>query len=151
VHPAHRNGTVIALLWTGILDYAIATGCSWVGGCSAQPLQGSAAKVAAACDAALAHGLAPSPYRLAPYRPWTGGGLIRGGGGGADGGGGVGSSSSSGGRSAIPPLLRAYLRLGAWVCGPPAYDPEFHSVDLFTLLELGRADARYLRRFGGLG
>ena len=26
---------------------------------------------------------------------------------------------------AVPPLLRGYLRLGAWVCGEPAYDPDF--------------------------
>ena len=51
----------------------------------------------------------------------------------------------------VPPLLRGYLRLGAWVCGPPAYDPEFDAADLLVLLPLDRIDSRYLRFFLGEG
>ena len=51
-----------------------------------------------------------------------------------------------------PPLLRGYLRVGPWVCGPPAHDPEFGCADFPVLLGLHRLDARYLRHFvGGLG
>jgi putative hemolysin len=52
-------------------------------------------------------------------------------------------------RTAMPPLLRGYLRLGAWVCGPPAYDTDFGVADLFVLLPLDRVDPRYLRHFLG--
>ena len=50
-------------------------------------------------------------------------------------------------RHLAPPLLRGYLRLGAWVCGPPAHDPDFAVADLFVLLSLDRVDPRYLRHF----
>ena len=52
-------------------------------------------------------------------------------------------------RALVPPLLRGYLRLGAWVCGPPAHDPDFGVADLLVLLPLDRIDARYLRFFLG--
>ena len=49
----------------------------------------------------------------------------------------------------VPPLLRGYLRLGAKVCGPPAYDPDFGTADFYVLLSLDDTDPRYLRRFLG--
>ena len=49
----------------------------------------------------------------------------------------------------LPPLLRGYLRLGAWVCGEPAYDPDFDVADLFVLLSMDRIDPRYRRHFLG--
>jgi putative hemolysin len=49
----------------------------------------------------------------------------------------------------LPPLLRGYLRLGAWVCGPPAYDPDFGVADFLVLLCLDRMHPRYVRHFLG--
>ncbi|AXK36647.1 amino acid adenylation domain-containing protein [Streptomyces armeniacus] len=49
--------------------------------------------------------------------------------------------------NALPPLLRGYLRLGAKVCGPPAYDPDFHVADLYVLLSLRDTNPRSLRHF----
>jgi len=50
---------------------------------------------------------------------------------------------------AVPPLLRGYLRLGAWVCGEPAHDTDFGVADFFILLSLDRVDPRYLKHFLG--
>ena len=36
----------------------------------------------------------------------------------------------------IPKLLRAYLTLGAKICGPPALDRQFKTIDFLTLLDL---------------
>ncbi len=36
----------------------------------------------------------------------------------------------------MPKLLRAYLSLGAKICGPPALDREFKTIDFLTLLDL---------------
>lgn len=47
----------------------------------------------------------------------------------------------------IPPLIRAYMRLGARVCGPPCWDPSFRCADLLVLLEVERLAASYVRRF----
>jgi putative hemolysin len=47
----------------------------------------------------------------------------------------------------VPPLLRAYLRLGAWVGGDPAWDPDFNTADFFVFLPLARVTPRYARHF----
>ena len=35
-----------------------------------------------------------------------------------------------------PKLMRAYLGIGAKICGPPALDREFGTIDFLTLLDL---------------
>ena len=49
----------------------------------------------------------------------------------------------------LPPLFRGYLRLGAKVCGPPAYDRQFGTTDFFVLARTRDIVARYRRRFLG--
>ena len=48
---------------------------------------------------------------------------------------------------AVPPLIKGYLRCGAWVCGNPAWDPDFNTADLLMLLPMSRLDGRYARHF----
>ena len=38
----------------------------------------------------------------------------------------------------VPKLLRAYLTIGAQICGPPALDRQFRTVDFLTLLDMAR-------------
>jgi putative hemolysin len=47
----------------------------------------------------------------------------------------------------IPKLLRAYLTVGAQICGPPALDKAFGTIDFLTLLDLENLSARNLRRY----
>ncbi len=47
----------------------------------------------------------------------------------------------------LPPLIKGYLRLGALICGEPAYDEAFGTTDLFLLLETEKLIGRYKRRF----
>ena len=49
----------------------------------------------------------------------------------------------------LPPLFRGYLRLGAKVCGPPAYDRQFGTTDFFVLAKTRDIVGRYSRRFLG--
>jgi putative hemolysin len=74
---------------------------------------------------------APPEYRVRPLVPWQTG------------------TVEPPARPIMPPLLKGYLRLGAWVCGPPALDADFGVADLFVLLGLDRVDERYLRFFLG--
>lgn len=46
-----------------------------------------------------------------------------------------------------PPLIKGYLRCGAKVLGPPAWDPDFNTADLPLLLRLSDLPARYRRHF----
>ncbi|MEV7600718.1 GNAT family N-acyltransferase [Kitasatospora sp. NPDC089797] len=130
IHPDHRgNGAVINLMWGGIARYLADTGNTWVGGCCSIDLADGGATAARVWDAVSAKYLAPEEYRVTPHRRWDATGVPR-----AD-------------RGALPALLRGYLRLGAWVCGEPAYDPDFNCADLYVLLSLERTDPRYLRHF----
>lgn len=47
----------------------------------------------------------------------------------------------------LPPLIKGYIRLGAKICGEPAYDDEFGTTDFFIMLETEKLIARYGRRF----
>jgi putative hemolysin len=48
---------------------------------------------------------------------------------------------------AIPKLLRAYLALGAKICGPPALDRQFKTIDFLTLLDLDKMPLLARQRF----
>ena len=48
---------------------------------------------------------------------------------------GYGPSSLVATHNDLPPLLRSYFRLGAKICGPPAFDDEFRTIDYFTFVD----------------
>ncbi|GAA3387858.1 GNAT family N-acetyltransferase [Streptomyces roseoviridis] len=131
VHPAHRNGAVIALVWAGLARYMTRTGHDWLAGCCSVPLADGGTLAAATWDAVRTRHLAPEEYWVTPHRLWT-----------PD-----PAAAPAEGRIELPPLLRGYLRLGAWVCGAPAHDPDFGVADLYVLLSLRRTNPRYLRHF----
>lgn len=157
VHPDHRSGAVINLMWAGITRYLHLRGSRWLGGCASVPVADGGVAAAEVWSQVTARHLAPPPLRVRPLRPWF-----------AEPAAAVdpdalpdGSRSRRGGRRAelelskaerralIPPLLRGYLRLGAWVCGEPAYDPDFGVADFYVLFSLDRMNPRYLRHFLG--
>jgi putative hemolysin len=49
----------------------------------------------------------------------------------------------------VPKLLRAYLTIGAKICGEPAIDREFGTIDFLTLLDLQTLHPRVATRFLG--
>ncbi|MDJ0346715.1 GNAT family N-acyltransferase [Streptomyces sp. H10-C2] len=132
VHPDHRDGAVIGLMWAGTARYLVRTGHNWLAGCCSVPLADGGTSAAGVWDTVGARHLSPEEYRVRPHRAWDPAGLER---------------PRPGGRNALPPLLRGYLRLGAWVCGEPAHDPDFGVADFYVLLSLRRTDPRYLRHF----
>ncbi len=131
VHPDHRAGSVVGLVWAGIARYMLLTGNRWLAGCASVPLADGGTTAAGVWDTVLAHHMAPERHRVQPLTPWDV------------------ASAPRHRRTALPPLLRGYLRLGAWVCGPPAHDADFDVADFFVLLGLDHIDDRYLRFFLG--
>ncbi|WP_404194651.1 GNAT family N-acetyltransferase [Streptomyces tauricus] len=130
VHPDHRDGAVIGLIWAGIARYMVDGGHEWLAGCCSIPLADGGALAAGTWDRVRDKHLAPEEYRVRPLLPWNSEGVARG-----------------AGRAELPPLLRGYLRLGAWVCAEPAHDPDFGVADLYVLLSMRRVNPRYLRHF----
>ena len=47
----------------------------------------------------------------------------------------------------VPKLLAAYLAVGAKICGPPAIDREFKTIDFLTFLDLDALPASTVRRY----
>ncbi|MCX5603041.1 GNAT family N-acetyltransferase [Streptomyces phaeochromogenes] len=129
VHPDHRDGAVIGLIWAGIARYMVDGGHEWLAGCCSIPLADGGALAAGTWDRVRDKHLAPEEYRVRPLLPWSAEGVAR------------------PARTELPPLLRGYLRLGAWVCAEPAHDPDFGVADLYVLLSMRRVNPRYLRHF----
>ncbi|MFJ9664879.1 GNAT family N-acetyltransferase [Streptomyces sp. NPDC101219] len=130
VHPDHRDGAVIGLIWAGIARYMTDRGHAWLAGCCSLPLADGGALASAAWAAVRGRHLAPEEYRVRPLLPWR-----------------PVAADAPAARSALPALLRGYLRLGAWVCGEPAHDVDFGVADLYVLLPMNRVGPRYLRHF----
>ncbi|MEW2251697.1 GNAT family N-acyltransferase [Streptomyces sp. NPDC006975] len=130
VHPGHRDGTVIGLIWAGIARYMVDRGHEWLAGCCSLPLADGGTLAAATWDRVRERHLAPEEFRVRPLLPWA-----------------PGTAAAPASRAELPALLRGYLRLGAWVCGEPAHDPDFGVADLYVLLSMRRVDPRYLRHF----
>jgi putative hemolysin len=131
VHPDHRNGAVVGLVWAGIARYMLLSGHKWLAGCASVPLADGGSYAAGVWRTVSAKNLSPAEYRVTPLNPWDP------------------ESVETPQRTVVPPLLKGYLRLGAWVCGPPAHDPDFGVADLFVLLSIERVDQRYLKFFLG--
>ncbi|HEX5596407.1 MAG TPA: GNAT family N-acyltransferase [Micromonosporaceae bacterium] len=141
VHPAHRSGAVINLMWAGIARYLHLHDLRWLGGCASVSLTDDGLTAAGVWEQVSTRHLSPPPLRVRPRRPW----LTEPVGAAAT----AARAANPGVRVNLPPLLRGYLRLGAWVCGEPAYDPEFEVADLYVLLSMDRMHPRYRRHFLG--
>jgi putative hemolysin len=140
IHPAHRSGAVINLIWAGIARYMHLYGYRYVGGCASVDVRAGDTTANAVWSLARSRYASPEPWRVRPYRPWMP----------------EGTSAAAGGRVTatdarrlVPPLLQGYVRLGAWLCGAPAYDPDFGCADFYVLLDVQRIDARYMKHFLG--
>lgn len=133
VHPDHRSGAVVGLVWAGIARYMLLSGHAWLAGCASVPLHDGGELAAGVWDTVSRKNYAPAEYRVTPRIPWNV------------------AAAPRPAKATIPPLLRGYLRLGAWICGEPALDEDFGVADFFVLLSMARVDQRYLRFFLGEG
>ncbi|WP_281153987.1 GNAT family N-acyltransferase [Streptomyces sp. HYC2] len=130
VHPDHRDGAVIGLIWAGLARYMVDRGHEWLAGCCSIPLADGGALASATWERVREKNLAPQEHRVRPLLPW----IPR-------------ADLPAAPRTEPPALLRGYLRLGAQVCGAPAHDPDFGVADLYVLLSMRRVSPRYLRHF----
>ncbi|BBB61390.1 hypothetical protein UNDKW_3117 [Undibacterium sp. KW1] len=131
IHPDYRSGAVIMLLWAGLAAYMRRERCSHLVGCASISLTDGGQNAAAIYRGLSAADFSPLEYRVTPHTPFP-----------------LDEIDSSTTEARIPPLLKGYLRAGAWVCGDPAWDPDFHSADLFVMLPLANLDDRYARHYG---
>lgn len=129
IHPDYRSGGVIMLLWAGLAAFMRKEKCDYLIGCASISLADGGHNAAALYHALSEKNLAPAEYRVTPHLRFPTAEL------------------EPAHEPSMPPLLKGYLRSGAWVCGEPAWDPDFHCADLFLLLPLEKLDGRYARHY----
>ena len=131
VHQQHRNLVVLGLLWKGIAGYARDRGARYLIGSSSLSSQDPAVGASAYTELCRHHLPAlrwlthPLPHCECPLNYLTEEPVK------------------------IPKLLRAYLSLGAKICGPPALDRQFKTIDFLTMMDLNALSASARERFLG--
>ncbi|GGG06183.1 hypothetical protein GCM10007304_20370 [Rhodococcoides trifolii] len=136
VRPDHRSGSVLGLMWSGILRYLDLTGHDAVMGCVSVPMDSGDGEAVGAHVRGVRDQLMSrhsSSYRAVPFNPVVVEGVSL-------------DDIPASAKPAMPPLLRGYLRLGATFCGEPALDPDFGVADFVSLLRVSDANVRYLDR-----
>jgi len=135
VHADHRHGGVILALWGALAEFMARNQLDTMIGCASIPMQhngvlsGHAAasiwrQVRQTHLAAIEHRVTP---RLAlPVEQLDDSLAVE-----------------------PPALIKGYLRLGAKVLGPPAWDPDFNSADLPMMMRIADLPPRYLKHFSG--
>jgi len=127
----YRSGAVIALLWSGLARYMRDNAYDYLIGCASISMADGGHAAASLYNRLKDAHLSPLEYRMFPRCPLP---LER---------------LRSDLPAETPPLIKGYLRAGAWICGEPAWDPDFNTADLPILLPMGKVDDKYAKHFLG--
>ena len=137
IHPQHRNGQVINLLWKGIGLYCKQLNTRYLFGCTSIHTE----------SFSLAHEIYHylkneekicRNYHIEPtklfkininfeQRPCI--------------------IDENRAKSQLPALLKSYLSAGAMIAGTPAYDKDFSCIDFFTVMDLENVHRSFKRRY----
>jgi putative hemolysin len=128
VHSNHRNLTVLSLLWKGIAQYVTKRGGRYLIGCSSLTSQDPAFGMSAYRE--LQRYLVAEQWRTNPLPAFV-----------------CPVAETAAATPKIPKLLTMYLVLGAKICGPPALDKEFKTIDFLTLMDLHALSPKTLARY----
>lgn len=129
VHPDYRNGGAIAMLWAGLAKYMIKNRYDYLIGCASISMADGGHLAASLYNKLQHEYLAPPEYRVFPRCPLP---LM---------------ALRHDLDAPCPALVKGYLRLGAWICGEPAWDPDFNTADLLVMLPMSRINRRYAAHF----
>jgi putative hemolysin len=131
VHAEHRNGTVMLLLWQELARTLQRESLDLMFGCASVPLDDGGANARAVWRHIVDKGLLDHAIACAPRQPLPLDAV----------------AEAPGATPDIPPLVKGYLRLGARVAGPPAWDREFGCADFLIILRRDHISPRYARHF----
>jgi putative hemolysin len=129
VHHDYRNSPVLTMLWKGIAAYAVHCNARYLVGCSSLTSQDENEGLALYYELREKY-LAEPSLRTIPHPAFQCRGA------------GVPAQAPR-----PPRLFRAYLDISGKLCGPPAIDREFKTIDFLTLVDLQRIPDRVRTRF----
>ena len=139
VHKDYRTKRVIELLWRGLWIYAAHHDVDALIGCASLPGV-DPSRHAAALSFLHHHAAAEGPWHVSPNR-------------------GRGVSMDLMGKDAVspraaaaglPPLIKAYMRVGARFGDGAVIDHRFGTTDVFTIMPMDDVALRYRAHFGGV-
>jgi putative hemolysin len=126
----YRSGAGIAVLWSGLAGFIQLHQIDYLFGCASVPLGEQDSRAAAVMNRLRRQAFADEALRVTPRCP-----LHR-------------SRAAENVLDApLPPLLKAYVRLGARACGEPCRDPDFGVADILMLLDVDQLNPAYSRHF----
>jgi putative hemolysin len=131
VHRDYRSTEVLLLLWKGVVSYGMAHGSRYFIGCCSLTSQ-DPAEGAAVYTRLLEYQVEPA-LQTTPVPEFC-----------------LQLTDNSAEEQQPPKLLRSYLALGAKICGPPAIDREFKTIDFLTLMDLNEMHPRVRSRLLGI-
>ncbi len=129
VHQGYRSGAVIMALWAGLAQYMRSNGLDAMIGCASVSMRDGGHYAASLWARLRQTHLAAVEDHMQPRLPLP-----------------VASLRQDVPTEA-PPLLKGYLRVGARICGAPAWDPDFNTADFPLLMRLADVNPRYARHF----
>jgi len=129
VHQNYRNGGTITMLWAGLAKYMQINNYEYMIGCGSVSMSDGGHAAASLYQKLQDDYLSPIEYRVFARNPLP----IK--------------SLRTDMQVACPPLIKGYLRLGAYICGAPAWDPYFNTADMLVMLPLSRINPRYAAHF----
>ncbi len=129
VHQDYRHGGTITLLWAGLAKYMQMNRYEFMIGCGSVGMADGGHMAASLYNKLQENYLSPPEYRVFPNCPLPMDALKKD----LD--------------VTCPPLIKGYLRLGAYICGEPAWDPDFNTADMLVMLPLSRLNKRYAAHF----
>ena len=139
VHRDHRHGGVIMALWGALAAFMVRNQLDTMIGCASIPMQhqgphgmvGGGHAAASIWRQLKATHLAPIDCHVRPRLPLP-------------------IEQLDDTLDVDPPaLIKGYLRLGAKVMGPPAWDPDFNAADLPMIMRISDLPSRYRKHFLG--
>ena len=129
VDPAYRNGATITVLWSELAEILNEGDYRYLMGCASVTMQDGGLKAAVIMQRLREQPLSTEHLRAIPLTPLPAVQL------------------PDNLHAEMPPLLKAYMRLGAKICGEPSWDKDFQVADLFILLKREDLSPRYARHF----
>ena len=136
VHANHRHGGVILALWSALAEFMARNQLDTMMGCASIPMHHAGVPCGHAAASIWRQfkqtHLAAIEYHVTPRLPLP-------------------IEKFSNLQCVEPPaLIRGYLRLGAKVLGPPAWDPDFNTADLPLMLRITDLPSRFQKPFNHL-
>lgn len=129
VHKDYRNGGTITMLWAGLAKYMQMHQYEYMIGCASIPMNDGGHMAASLYTRLKNDHLAPSEYHVFPHNPLPLDAL------------------NQEMQVVCPPLIKGYIRLGAYICGEPAWDAYFNTADMLVMLPFSRINQRYATHF----